>query len=793
MSKNTFNAKKITKYYKNQNPETSLDKQFIDPLFLPDENSLLARNSDGSWIGDDSKATAIDAKTIVWRNSHEIFGEAYNLFDDKIECSDIKQGNLGNCYFLCSLAALCEFPELIFQIFRTNEKSEFGYYEICLFIEGEWQIVIVDDYFPVSATDKKTFKFARPNGNELWAVLLEKAWAKVNGGYRNTISGKENEALNALTGFPAERFDITHMSIDELWELIKKSDISSNVMATTTINDPSIKDKVGLISLHAYTLIGCATIKVNGNDIKLVKIRNPWGHTEWKGKWGDNSDAWTDDAKKQVNLKEGNDGEFWMSLEDYHKHYSSLAVCSIMPNSNVKIFKFPVNVNNYAPKAYNIYLKNDTTFALGAIDRHFRYTRELLKESSPTFILLAKYENHKLEYIDGDFSVNTSVDLIKDLKAGKYVFWVWNDAEHSKNIFEDDGETKYIKVIFTGNEKYYVKEQADDTHFSLLKRILYEGVVKDSDPKSQQIFTQCKNMFAKTGFGYRLVQNNTSQWRNVWQCDPTSIQAMNLLAPYNNKEFFTFEIGPNDWDFIIAARSGTVGKYWFNIKSSNNSVKDTVNEIKHNNDDYYNSFCDDTIENMEVDDKFYDYCSSNLDNDQPDFKKEDLNEIKLDESRKKYPEYCALLDLVPESNEENLKYDLITSAGNTYIGQLNENIQRHGRGVFIFKEGTGYAGEWKNNKKQGFGISFGAKINKIYEGQFVDNKMHGKGTYYYTNGDIVESEYVNGVREGPGTYFWKFGASWEGAFKNNLMHGTGKYKMDGNEFTITYENGKQKR
>ena len=66
------------------------------------------------------------------------------------------------------------------------------------------------------------FKFAKPNGNELWAVLLEKAWAKVNGGYRNTIAGKENEALNALTGFPTERYDTRPSVMDknELWELV---------------------------------------------------------------------------------------------------------------------------------------------------------------------------------------------------------------------------------------------------------------------------------------------------------------------------------------------------------------------------------------------------------------------------------------------------------------------------------------------------------------------------------------------------------------------------------------------
>jgi len=30
-----------------------------------------------------------------------------------------------------------------------------------------------------------------------------------------------------------------------------------------------------------------------GNDVKLLNIRNPWGKTEWNGDWGDSSELWT--------------------------------------------------------------------------------------------------------------------------------------------------------------------------------------------------------------------------------------------------------------------------------------------------------------------------------------------------------------------------------------------------------------------------------------------------------------------------------------------------------------------
>ena len=41
-------------------------------------------------------------------------------------------------------------------------------------------MVIIDDLIP--SMDNETF-FAKGNGPELWVILLEKAWAKINGSY----------------------------------------------------------------------------------------------------------------------------------------------------------------------------------------------------------------------------------------------------------------------------------------------------------------------------------------------------------------------------------------------------------------------------------------------------------------------------------------------------------------------------------------------------------------------------------------------------------------------------------
>ena len=110
---------------------------------------------------------------------------------------------LGDCYFLSTVANLCKFPGIIANLFKTKEMNKDGFYEIIFMIEGKPQIVIVDDFIPVrlSSSNKPKCCFAKLNENEIWVILLEKAWAKINGGHLNIISGYSREAFEILTGF----------------------------------------------------------------------------------------------------------------------------------------------------------------------------------------------------------------------------------------------------------------------------------------------------------------------------------------------------------------------------------------------------------------------------------------------------------------------------------------------------------------------------------------------------------------------------------------------------------------
>ena len=72
-------------------------------------------------------------------------------------------------------------------------------------------------------------------------------------------------------------------------------------------------------------------------SVNLVRIRNPWGNDcEWTGAWSDKSSEWSDIAeseRKKLGLSFDNDGEFWMSYDDFIKYYTKLEICHLSPDS----------------------------------------------------------------------------------------------------------------------------------------------------------------------------------------------------------------------------------------------------------------------------------------------------------------------------------------------------------------------------------------------------------------------------------------------------------------------------
>ena len=66
-----------------------------------------------------------------------------------------------------------------------------------------------------------------------------------------------------------------------------------------------------------------------GVPVRLLRLRNPWGHKEWKGDWSNGWPYWPDHMKNQVNINIKNDGCFWISFEDVLKYFYDITISKI--------------------------------------------------------------------------------------------------------------------------------------------------------------------------------------------------------------------------------------------------------------------------------------------------------------------------------------------------------------------------------------------------------------------------------------------------------------------------------
>jgi len=236
---------------------------FVDPDFPPCDASLY----------DSVCGEYPYSKAVHWRRPHEFLNGKIELFEAGIEPFDIIKGDLDNGWFLSALVALSENPSLIKRLFINKEFNPAGFYKVRVCKNGEWVVVTVDDYIPCYPNGGPMF--TRGNGNELWVMLLEKAYAKVHGHYWTLNDGQVSDALLDLTGCPTLQEDFDADDEDD-WEKFKDYDEKGYIITSYNTLDETVEGEDENPS-HAYTVIG---VHEGEDDLKLVQVRDPFDCVE---------------------------------------------------------------------------------------------------------------------------------------------------------------------------------------------------------------------------------------------------------------------------------------------------------------------------------------------------------------------------------------------------------------------------------------------------------------------------------------------------------------------------------
>lgn len=280
-------------------------------------------------------------KPFVWKRPKEICNDP-KLFVGGASRFDIAQGVLGDCWLLAAVASLCQYENLFYQVIPKddgdfNSSDYCGVFRFRFWQYGQWEEVVVDDRLP-TYNNKLVFLHSTEK-NEFWSALLEKAYAKLCGSYEALKGGQTAEAMEDFTGGVTETFQTAKVP-DNFFKLLCKAQARQSLMGCSIEakpNEVEAKGALGLIKGHAYTITSVQKVHARGREVELVRIRNPWGNErEWEGAWSDESDEWkhlSEEEKRQIGLTYDDDGEFWMSYDDFKKYFTKVEVCMLSPDS----------------------------------------------------------------------------------------------------------------------------------------------------------------------------------------------------------------------------------------------------------------------------------------------------------------------------------------------------------------------------------------------------------------------------------------------------------------------------
>ena len=90
--------------------------------------------------------------------------------------------------------------------------------------------------------------------------------------------------------------------------------------------------------------------------------------------------------------------------------------------------------------------------------------------------------------------------------------------------------------------------------------------------------------------------------------------------------------------------------------------------------------------------------------------------------------------------------------GIIYEGEFQDG-KIQGKGIMTFPEGQRYEGDFVNEKFEGDPVCITRPNGNRYEGQFANGKFEGRGIYTWASGERYEGDFVNGEQHGKGVFY----------------------------------------
>ncbi|KAL4500615.1 hypothetical protein ABPG72_003039 [Tetrahymena utriculariae] len=211
-------------------------KQIIDSCaingdqFEDDEFKQVEQNMNYPDSGS-SKRANLDIEFLKLKDNHNFYEEGKDLFVYPIQANTIVYNQLSDYQLVTCIEALSQFPHIFFKIFSVRyDLADIGFIFVKLYINGQWQDIIVDDVFPFYDQQQDVI-FSTTVLKELGYLVLQKAFCKIQNSYfghkHDTETQKAEDYFQMLSGLPCKSL-VWENDIDEDQKTNIKKLVESN-------------------------------------------------------------------------------------------------------------------------------------------------------------------------------------------------------------------------------------------------------------------------------------------------------------------------------------------------------------------------------------------------------------------------------------------------------------------------------------------------------------------------------------------------------------------------------------
>lgn len=405
--------------------------QFTDPEFPPTAASLLGKSSD--------KSAHAQVGLLSWARLSDVFGNPNMRIFEDISPTDILAGPLGVNYLLSAIGLLAERPALIRRLFNSDSLVPEAFQVVWLFINGQWREVIVDDYVPIFEEDDKTISlaFSRTFEDQAWLPLLEKAYAKVYGGYKSIEGGFFAESLRELTGAEVEVIEVNSSTEKEhLWNKLQQS-LNTDCLVAGIVKEINT---AGMLLVEEQPILDLACNIINAVEVehpsddskhRIVQIRVISGQVNWTGLWSYQSRIWTAELRERYCKLGPEDGAYWMAYQDLLPYLQELTILYPTTDSlwnSIEVEGHNQEQNSLIAVSVETFKKGTYTISLDQTDA--RFINQDHTYSTIRMVLTRVFEDGKtVEHKACKFLGGKTVSMRTELSPGKYVLLAqvyWN-------------------------------------------------------------------------------------------------------------------------------------------------------------------------------------------------------------------------------------------------------------------------------------------------------------------------------------------------------------------------------